>query len=193
MTVHLLVPQLEWMARTPYTACLRPARNLQTTSLSGKIRCKECRRIRKAALGDREHPLYFYFHQGEKITRIESPEDIWDYVRVYTFQDREAIHAMYTDTKQQVLDIRLLSIGTSQQALITPTMVFRPAMELGALHVYMVHNHPSGDCCPSTEDLTLTGEYRRAGNLLGINLVDHVVCTPNEYISIRERYMYIFS
>lgn len=191
--VHLLVPQLPWMSRTAYTACLRPARNLNTTTLTGKITCKECRRIRKGTLKDGEHPLYHFFHQKRLKGRpIDAPYMVWEYMRKNTFQSREAMYAIYANTKRHVIESSLLSVGTIRETVLIPAMVFKPAIELCATYVYLVHNHPTGCSLPSDTDFKVTEKLIEAGEIMSIELSDHIVCTPGEYTSMRESYPHMF-
>jgi DNA repair protein RadC len=72
-------------------------------------------------------------------------------------------------------------------ALVHPREVFRPAVRLGAAALVLVHNHPSGDPSPSSEDVALTERLRQAGELLGIRVLDHVVIGQGGYASLAEQ------
>ena len=73
------------------------------------------------------------------------------------------------------VDVVTVSIGTATMSLVHPREVFRPAIRCSASAVIVVHNHPSGDPEPSSEDLAVTRRLDAAGSLLGIALLDHVV------------------
>jgi len=65
--------------------------------------------------------------------------------------------------------------------------VFRPGIERGAASLVLAHNHPSGDVTPSREDLDLTRRLRDAGQLLGMEVLDHVIVAEADYLSLKER------
>lgn len=90
----------------------------------------------------------------------------------------EEIHALYLGTRHNIVGFSVLASGGIAGASITPGDVFRGAIACGAIGIILAHNHPSGDPSPSPDDLTTTGAIRRAGALLGITLLDHLVCCP---------------
>ena len=76
--------------------------------------------------------------------------------------------------------------GTVNHAPVYPREVAKRALELGARAIIMVHNHPSGDPTPSPEDVALTDRLRRAGELIGIKVLDHVVVGQGRFVSMAE-------
>jgi len=102
---------------------------------------------------------------------------------------REAFIVLYLDTRHRLLSQPYIaSIGTLNSCPVHPREVFKPAILLSAAAIIVAHNHPSGDCKPSGDDLKLTKRLSEAGTLLGISLLDHLVVADEseEYISIRE-------
>lgn len=97
----------------------------------------------------------------------------------------EEIHALYLDRRSRPLSIRRLSAGTDSYAVLDPRQVLRPAVQLGATHVVLAHNHPSGDPEPSAEDLVLTERVARAARTLDVFLVDHLVIAGARFTSLR--------
>lgn len=192
--VHLLVPQLDWMSRTTYTSCLRPARNVEVTTLIGKVTCKECRRVERQVRKDGEHPLFYYFNQKPSGWRkvITTPESLWLFMREYTFQSREAFYGVYVDSKKLIIEFKPLSVGSTSQTVLDPGMVFKPAIELNCNCIFLAHNHPSGKAIASQSDVESTEGLIRAGEYLNIAIVDHLICCPNDYYSIREYYPHLF-
>ena len=79
-----------------------------------------------------------------------------------------------------------ISEGTLTAALVHPREVFAPAIRLAAAALVLVHNHPSGDPTPSAEDAALTERLRRAGELIGIRVLDHVVVGQGRFVSLAE-------
>ena len=101
--------------------------------------------------------------------------------------DREQFVCCHLDVKNRLLSRELVSIGHLSSALVHPREVFKGAILANAASVCLVHNHPSGDPEPSREDLELTRRLMRAGELLGIPVLDHVVVAEGGYCSIAER------
>jgi DNA repair protein RadC len=91
------------------------------------------------------------------------------------------------DTKHRVIRTTLLSVGTLDASIVHPREVFRAAASAGAAAILLFHNHPSGDPAPSADDITLTKRMMRAGDLMGITVLDHIIVAENRYASLRER------
>lgn len=90
------------------------------------------------------------------------------------------------DGRHRVMREVVASQGTLTASLVHPREVFRPALREAAAAVVLVHNHPSGDPTPSREDREVTARLARAGELLGIPVLDHVVVAERGYASLRE-------
>lgn len=104
-------------------------------------------------------------------------------------EERERLLLLMFNTKNQLIREKLLSVGTVNAALISPREVFLEALKYGAVNIILLHNHPSGDSTPSREDIRLTNRMRQCGELLGINLLDHIVIGDNNYTSFLEKAM----
>lgn len=98
----------------------------------------------------------------------------------------EQFGVVLLDTKHRVLKVRLLSIGSLDASVVHPREVFRAAVLGGAAAVVLFHNHPSGDPTPSREDVELTRRLVAAGDLMGIDVLDHVILADTRYVSLRE-------
>lgn len=103
--------------------------------------------------------------------------------------DREHMLALLVDSKNRIASITTVSIGSLNQSIVHPREVFKPAILANAAGIILVHNHPSGDCTPSYEDIDITRRLREAGDLLGIRVLDHVIIGDgtNAYLSMAER------
>jgi DNA repair protein RadC len=99
---------------------------------------------------------------------------------------RERFLALLLDGRHRVIREVEISRGTLTASLVHPREVFRPALRDGAAALVVVHNHPSGDPTPSAEDRQVTDRLARAGELLGVRLLDHVVVAEHGYRSLRE-------
>ncbi|MEZ6005030.1 MAG: DNA repair protein RadC [Planctomycetota bacterium] len=100
--------------------------------------------------------------------------------------DREVFVVLLLDVQNRLLDQHLVSVGTLTSSLVHPREVFGPAIRKGAAGLLVVHNHPSGDPEPSQADRDVTRRLIRAGSLLGIPLLDHVVVGHDQFRSLRE-------
>ncbi|MEZ4352087.1 MAG: DNA repair protein RadC [Myxococcota bacterium] len=118
---------------------------------------------------------------------IRGPADVERYFRARLRQlDRECFHVVALDGRHRLLGTDLVSLGTLTASLVHPREVFRQAIRRAAGAVLVVHNHPSGDPRPSGEDRAVTRRLRDAGELLGIELLDHVIVGRSGYYSFRE-------
>lgn len=89
--------------------------------------------------------------------------------------------------KNRVLGFTIAAVGAIDSCPVDPRTVFRAAVALGASGIVASHCHPSGDPTPSKDDIELTKRLKAAGDLLGIQLLDHVIVTDTARVSLRER------
>ncbi|HUQ14835.1 MAG TPA: DNA repair protein RadC [Gemmatimonadales bacterium] len=119
------------------------------------------------------------------VQRIREPEDV-----ARLFQDRlrdlqvEEFHLLALDSQSQVLREVLVTRGLLNSSLVHPREVFRAAIEEAAAGIIVVHNHPSGDPTPSTEDRAVTRQLAEAGRLLDLPLYDHVIIAGDRFVSL---------
>ncbi len=104
-----------------------------------------------------------------------------------TALDREHLKVVLLNTKNQVMGMEQLYSGSVNAALVRPAEVFASAVRRNFPAIAVVHNHPSGDPTPSNEDVQITKRLVEAGELLEVDLVDHVVIGQGRYVSMRER------
>jgi DNA repair protein RadC len=103
------------------------------------------------------------------------------------FQDTERFWILLLNTKNEVLERIEVSRGGLASSPIHPREVFKAAVRHGAAGVILVHNHPSGDPTPSQADLAVTARLGRAGGLMGIPIIDHIIIGDRRFVSLRER------
>lgn len=108
---------------------------------------------------------------------INSPETAAAYFRSVMDQvhDKEAFVVAFLNTKNRVIDHEVVSLGTINSSIVHPREVFRNAIVNKANAVILCHNHPSGDLTPSSEDINTTKRLKETGNLLGIQVLDHLI------------------
>jgi DNA repair protein RadC len=98
----------------------------------------------------------------------------------------EQFGVVLLDTKLRFLKVSLLTVGTLDSSVVHPREVFREAAAAGAAAVVVFHNHPSGDPRPSAEDCALTRRLQAAGEIMGIELLDHLILADAQYCSFKE-------
>lgn len=118
-----------------------------------------------------------------------SPESVaallWPY---FQEMDREHLIVVFVDTKNRVIGMNTVSVGTLDSTVVSPREVYKAAILVNAASIVVAHNHPSGDPTPSAEDRQITGILQQAGKLLGILLLDHLILGDKErYVSLKER------
>ena len=91
------------------------------------------------------------------------------------------------DGANRLIDSSIVFVGTLNQSLVHPREIFAKAIEDRAASIILAHNHPSGNLEPSTEDEAVTDKLRRAGELLGIEVLDHLIIAKGGFCSLMER------
>ncbi len=102
--------------------------------------------------------------------------------------DREHFICLYLDRKGRVNAANVVSVGGLSSSIVHPREVFKVAIISSSASIILVHNHPSGDPAPSREDIEITSRLVKAGSILGIEVIDHVIVGTNErYVSFKEK------
>jgi len=118
---------------------------------------------------------------------INSPQDVANLL-MPELRDmkKEVLKSLLLDTKNKVMKVLTVSIGILDSSLVHPREVFKDAIVASSAAVIVAHNHPSGDPTPSLDDKRITQRLYEAGQLLGIELLDHVVIGDNSWISLKQ-------
>ena len=116
---------------------------------------------------------------------ILSPKDVWENCKDIRDQKKEYFVVFYLDTRNQEIEREVISVGTLNANLVHPREVFEPAIKHSCAQIIVSHNHPSGNPEPSTDDIRMTKRLIEAGNILGIEMIDHVIVTKKAYLSIK--------
>jgi len=137
--------------------------------------------------GDLDSMYRFNEHNGTKVT---SPDAIYAAITdlmQHMDSDREHLMNVMLNTKNQIIGIEIVSIGTLNACMCHPREIFYPAIANKAASIILVHNHPSGDPEPSLEDVAVAKKIVKAGKLLGIDVLDSIVVGDHTYVSIKEK------
>ena len=141
-------------------------------------------KLYRAILDDCRYPVLVkengsYVCDGRKA--FNSPDAVYDLARQIGL-DRAAEEYAYCfalDTKYHLMGVFEVSHGNVNGSIVSPREIFQKLLLLGAVSFILVHNHPTGDPTPTREDSAVTENVRQAGNLLGVNLLDHIVIGDN--------------
>lgn len=119
---------------------------------------------------------------------IKSPIDVFHLVgEEMRYLDREHFRVILLNTKNHVLGIENISVGSLNASLVHPRELFKKAILKSAAGVILVHNHPSGDPHPSEEDKQVSCRMGEAGEIIGIEVLDHIVIGDGRFASLKER------
>ena len=119
--------------------------------------------------------------------RLTSPGQLATYLLPqYGASPVEQFGIVMLDSQHRVIRIRIVSIGSLDSTIVHPREVFREAASASAAAIVLFHNHPSGDPTPSIDDLLLTKRIIEAGDVMGIDVVDHLILADQRYISLLE-------
>lgn len=129
----------------------------------------------------------FLFDNEKKLKRYHTAREIFESSK-YLFRDlkQEHFYCFYFNTKQELIERKLLFMGTINRSIVHPREVFKQAYLNSASSIICVHNHPSNDVLPSKEDIRLTKALIQIGELNGIPIVDHIIVGNYDYYSFNE-------
>ena len=127
---------------------------------------------------------------ADPVTRpvIQCPQDVAHIVmEEMRYLDREHFRVMSLSTKNHVLGISQISVGSLNASLVHPRECFKEAIRRNSNSIILVHNHPSGDPTPSPEDIEVTTRLVDGGKILGIEVLDHVIIGDKRFTSLKEQ------
>jgi DNA repair protein RadC len=119
--------------------------------------------------------------------RVSSPAEAYALVRDLKKARKEHLVALYLDAQNRLITRETVSVGSLNTTRTHPREVLQPAIVNSALAFILVHNHPSGSLDPSRDDVEFTRTMARAGELMGINLYDHLIVSRRGFVSLKER------
>lgn len=100
---------------------------------------------------------------------------------------QEVLKLIILDTKNKIIKVKDVFKGTLNSSIVHPREIFCEAVKFCGANIIICHNHPSGDCTPSQEDINITLRIKECGKFMGINLLDHIIVGKNNIISLKEK------
>jgi len=140
---------------------------------------KACQIVACFELGRR----FYQKKPGGSIT-IRTAAQAFEYLKDMGQLQKEQFRGLYLNTHYQLIHDEVISIGTLDSAIVQPREVFRPALEYSAAAVIIAHNHPSGSLKATKADAEVTNKLVEAGQILGIEVLDHLIIGKNKFANI---------
>lgn len=123
----------------------------------------------------------------DELVYLTDPRSIINYFHdLFKEVKQELFYVVYLDNQKKYIDKKLLFKGTVNYSLVHPREIFKEAYLLSASYIICIHNHPSGNATPSSNDMEITRKIKDIGNLHGISLLDHIIIGNNNYYSFYE-------
>ena len=122
----------------------------------------------------------------ENRTSMNRPADVLGWLSEIRNSDREQFCCLHLNARNQVNALEIVSTGSLNASLVHPREVFKAAVLNNAASVILAHNHPSDDTTPSREDIELTRRMVSAGEIMGIEILDHIIIGPSRFLSMKE-------
>jgi len=119
--------------------------------------------------------------------KLDNPADVYSAFRKLASSDKERFYSILLDAKNKVIGVDMVSQGSLNSSQVHPREVYKSALLSSAASVIFVHSHPSGDPEPSLSDREITKQLKEAGDLLGIEVLDHVIIGRDEYYSFADK------
>ncbi|MEA4848586.1 MAG: DNA repair protein RadC [Clostridiaceae bacterium] len=155
----------------------------QLRCISGIGQAKAAQLKAAIELGKR---LAAYEPGGDK--PVKCPQDVAALLmEEMRYLKKEHMKLVLLNVKCNLISVEEISVGSLNASIVHPREVFNPAIRKSSASIIMVHNHPSGDPTPSSEDAAITERIAEAGKLIGIELVDHIIIGDGKYISMKEK------
>ena len=124
--------------------------------------------------------------QNELPSRITCPLDVYHLSLDMISLHQEHFVVYFLNSKNRVISRKTIFIGSLNSTVVHPREVFHAAIQHSSASIVCVHNHPSGDPTPSQEDIQVTQRLMKAGEIIGIEVLDHVIVAQNGYVSMKE-------
>lgn len=128
-----------------------------------------------------------FLKESKKLLKLDDPVKIWESSRyLFNGKKQEYFYCYYFNTKQELIEKKLLFIGTINSSVTHIREVFKEAYKVSASYIVCLHNHPSNDITPSKADKEFTEALFETGKIQGIPVIDHIIVGDNKYYSFYE-------
>lgn len=130
-----------------------------------------------------------YIKQKSGLKKLTNPKSIWeDTKHLFINQKQELFYCLYFNSQQELIERKLLFMGTINKSITHPREVFKEAYRLSASSIICLHNHPSGNLIPSDADLNFTEAIVKIGVLQGIPVLDHIIVNEDSFYSFYDHH-----
>lgn len=140
---------------------------------------KACQIVACFELGRR-----FYQKKPGSLITIRTAKQAFTYLKDMGNLNKEQFRGLYLNSHYQLVHDEVISIGTLNASLVAPREVFRPALEYSAAAIIIAHNHPSGSLKATKADVEITNKLIEAGNIMDIEVLDHIIIGKNKFASV---------
>lgn len=152
-------------------------------AVKGVGQAKAVQLLAAAEIGKR-----LYQKHSEGRYTIRSPEDAAAYLMTdMSSLNQEHLVALFLNVKNEVLHKQTIFIGSLNASIVHPRDIFREAVKRSAASIIISHNHPSGNPSPSPEDIAVTKRLIEAGEIMGIETIDHIIIGDHQFVSLKEK------
>jgi DNA repair protein RadC len=146
----------------------------ETKQLGNRIPCVEVIMVKEVPVSSEIYRSY------EEVANSELVE------KELKYSDREKFICLHLNSKNRLISYKVVSVGSINMSVVRPREVFKGAILSNAVSIIFLHNHPSGDPTPSEEDIGITERLNKAGNILGIKVLDHIIISRESSFSFSE-------
>ena len=143
---------------------------------------KACQIVAAFSLGKR------FFQKENGSVTLRTAKDVFEYLKDMRDLPKEHLRGLYLNSRYKLIHDEVISIGSLTSNVVHPREVFKPGLDYSAVAVILAHNHPSGSAKPSTADIEITRQLVKAGKILGIELIDHIIIAKNKFLSVPVNY-----
>lgn len=118
---------------------------------------------------------------------VSCPAEVLPFLSGIRNKDKEHFLCLYLNARNQAIHQEVISIGSLSASIVHPREVFHVALQHSAASIILAHNHPSGDPSPSKDDIELTRRLGKAGEIIGIEIIDHIIVGHRDFLSMKEK------
>lgn len=185
---HKQLPSREPWFSNNLSWCLKEVKDTSFKILWEQVSCGDCNQIKRMS-ENQQHPLHAWYlieNCRDFKLKISKPQDVQPLFVEYIDCPQEHFIVITLNGSNEVISRQTVTIGLVNQTQVHPREVFSLAIKDRAVSIIVGHNHPSGCLEPSAEDLYITEQLTKAGDLIGIDLLDHVIVSEKGLYSFLE-------